>query len=128
MLAVWSGMVSPGAMMQPEDAIGCGVLQPIYEGELILESRVAMKGAGAGLAATIPPGMRAVAVRVNDIVGIAGFIRAGTHVDVLIAGNPPRGSGGNGTVTKTLLQNVEVISAGQDITKDAEGKPLNVGV
>src|SRR5215475_870307 len=87
-----------------------------------------MKGAGAGLAATIPPGMRAVAVRVNDIVGVAGFIRAGTHVDVLIAGTHPKGNGGLGTLTKTLLQNVEVISAGQDITKDAEGKPVNVGV
>jgi pilus assembly protein CpaB len=72
--------------------------------------------------------MRAVAVRVNDVVGVAGFVTPGTHVDLLIAGNPPGASAQYGTQTKTLLQNIEVLSAGQNIQKDAEGKPVSVTV
>jgi pilus assembly protein CpaB len=124
----WGGPIPMGAILKPEDAIGRGVVQQIYEGEPLLETRVAAKGAGAGLAATIPPGMRAVALRVNDIVGVAGFVTPGMKVDILIAGTPPKGNGGLGTLTKTLLQNVEVLSAGQNIQKDAEGKPISVGV
>ncbi len=117
-----------GVLLKNEDAIGRGVIQPIYENEPLLDSRLAAKGAGAGLAAMIPPGMRAVAVRVNDIVGVAGFVTPGMKVDLLIAGTPPKGTGGLGDMTKTLLQNVEVLSAGQNITKDPEGKPISVGV
>ncbi|MCU1339149.1 MAG: hypothetical protein JWO19_4730 [Bryobacterales bacterium] len=124
----WGGPTPMGAIQKTEDAIGRGVVQQIYEGEPIVDSRLAAKGAGAGLAATIPPGMRAVAIRVNDIVGVAGFVIPGTKVDLLIAGTPPKGNGGLGDVTKTLMQNVEVLSAGQNITKDAEGKPISVGV
>jgi pilus assembly protein CpaB len=127
-VAEWGGTLPLGALVKPEDAIGRGVVQPILSGEPIVESRVAAKGAGAGLAATIPTGMRAVAVRVNDIVGVAGFVSPGTKVDILIAGNPPGAASTVGTLTKTLLQNVEVLSAGQNIQKDAEGKPVSVGV
>jgi pilus assembly protein CpaB len=74
----------------------------------------------------IPQGMRAVAIRVNDVVAVSGFAAAGSHVDVLIAGNPPGGNQAAGTVTKTLLQNVEILSAGATIQKDAEGKPVSV--
>ena len=124
----WGGPIPMGAVVKTEDAIGRGVIQPIYENEAITDSRLAPKGAGAGLAAMIPPGMRAVAVRVNDIVGVAGFVTPGMKVDLLIAGTPPKGTGGLGDMTKTLLQNVEVLSAGQNITKDPEGKPISVGV
>jgi pilus assembly protein CpaB len=127
-IADWGGPVPPGSLTKPEDVIGRGVVQPILDGEPIVESRIAAKGAGAGLAATIPNGMRAVAVRVNDIVGVAGFVTPGMHVDVLIAGNPPGGGATVGTQSKTLLQNIEVLSAGQNIQKDAEGKPVSVGV
>src|SRR5690242_20029767 len=65
--ADWGGAVPTGAILKPEDAIGRGVIEPIYLGEPIVESRIAAKGAGAGLAAIIPPGMRAVTVRVNDV-------------------------------------------------------------
>ena len=124
----WGGPVPMGAILKTEDAVGRGVIQPIYEGEPLLETRLAAKGAGAGLAAIIPQGMRAVAVRVNDIVAVAGFVIPGTKVDLLISGTPPKGNGGLGDLTKTLLQNVEVLSAGQNITKDPEGKPISVGV
>lgn len=124
----WSGPQPKGAVVNAADAIGRGVVAAIYEGEPILDSRLAIKGAGAGLASTIPRGMRAVAVRVNDIVGVAGFVVPGLRVDILIAGNPPGGSPALGTQAKTLLQNIEVLSAGQNIQKDAEGKPVSVQV
>jgi pilus assembly protein CpaB len=114
--------------MKPEDAIGRGVIEPIYMGEPIVESRIAAKGAGAGLAAIIPPGMRAVAVRVNDVAGVAGFVTPGMRVDILLAGTPPGSASNVGTLTKTLLQNVEVLSAGQNLQKDNEGKPVSVPI
>jgi pilus assembly protein CpaB len=124
----WNGEQPKGALINPADVVGRGVVAAIYEGEPILETRLAAKGAGAGLAATIPNGMRAVTIRVNDVAGVSGFVRPGTRVDVLIAGNPPGGSNSLGTVSKTLLQNMEILSAGQDIQKDAEGKPVSVPV
>ncbi len=94
-----------------------------------MENRLAPKGAGGGLAAMIPSGMRAVAVRVNDVVGVAGFVVPGMRVDILISGNPPGPSNAvTGSLTRTLLQNIEVLSAGQDFKKDNEGKPLGVAV
>jgi pilus assembly protein CpaB len=72
--------------------------------------------------------MRAVAVKVNDVVGVAGFVVPGMRVDVLISGNPPGGAASTGMVSKTLLQNIEVLSAGQNFQKDAEGKPVQVAV
>jgi pilus assembly protein CpaB len=123
----WVGPLPTGAILKKEEAVGRGVVAAIYEGEPLLDNRLAAVGAGAGLAATIPPGMRAVAVRVNDIVGVAGFVVSGMRVDVLIAGNPP-GSAASGPKVKTLLQNIEVLSAGQNFQKDAEGKPVQVPV
>jgi pilus assembly protein CpaB len=127
-LGAWSGPLPLGAATKKEDVVGRGVISNIVEGEPIVESRLATKGAGAGLAATSPEGMRAVAVRVNEVVGVAGFVVPGMRVDVLVMGQPPGGSGGTGTITKTLLQNIEVLSAGQNIQKDAEGKPVTVQV
>jgi pilus assembly protein CpaB len=125
----WVGNRPQGAFANASEVISRGVVSPIYAGEPILETRIAAKGAGAGLAATIPKGMRAVALRVNEVVGVSGFLSPGTRVDVLIAGTPPNNRNSElGTRTKTLLQNVEVLSAGQNIQKDAEGKPVSVPV
>jgi pilus assembly protein CpaB len=124
----WPGAIPVGATTQVKDIIGRGVITAIFAKEPIIESRLAPKGAGGGMAAMIPPGMRAVAVRVNEVVGVAGFVVPGTHVDVLISGNTPGGNQTLGTLTQTLLQNIEVLSAGQDFKKDAEGKPIMVQV
>jgi pilus assembly protein CpaB len=124
-LTDWPGEMPTGASSHPEDFVGRGVLNKIYAKEPILEARLAPKGAGGGFAATIPQGMRAVAVPVNQVVGVAGFVVPGIHVDVLSSGTPP---GAQGTVTRTILQNIEVLSAGQDFKKDAEGKPVAVVV
>lgn len=124
----WPGTAPQNAILKKEDIVGRGVVAPIFEGEPFIESRLAAKGAGAGLAATIPPGMRAVAVRVNEVVGVAGFVVPGMRVDVLIAGSPPNAPRNLGTLSRTLLQNIEVLSAGQNIQKDTEGKPISVPV
>ncbi len=123
----WTGAVPEGALQKKEDIVGRGVISPILVSEPVAESRLAPKGGGAGLAALIPKGMRAVAIRVNEIVGVAGFAVPGMRVDVLISGSPP-GAAALGAITKTLLQNVQVLSAGQNFQKDAEGKPVTVPV
>src|SRR5271157_3284851 len=127
-LTDWPGAVPVGASTSLQDVVGRGVMTPIYAKEPVIESRLAPKGAGGGLAAMIPPGMRASAVRVNEVVGVAGFVVPGMHVDILISGNTPGGNASLGTLTQTLLQNIEVLSAGQDFKKDAEGKPVMVQV
>jgi pilus assembly protein CpaB len=127
-LTDWLGEAPEGTSSHAQDFVGRGITNNIYAKEAILESRLAPKGAGGGFAVMIPQGMRAVAVPVNEVVGVAGFVRPGMHVDVLISGTPPSGTGGLGTLTKTLLQNIEVLSAGQDFKKDAEGKPVAVQV
>jgi pilus assembly protein CpaB len=126
-LGDWNGSLPEGAIQKKEDIVGRGVISPILGGEPMVESRLAPKGGGAGLAALIPRGMRAVAIRVNEIVGVAGFAVPGMRVDVLVSGSPP-GAAAQGGVTKTLLQNVQVLSAGQNFQKDAEGKPVSVAV
>jgi pilus assembly protein CpaB len=127
-LADWPGSVPVGATNQVKTVIGRGVITAIYAKEPIITTRLAQTGMGGGMAAMIPPGMRAVAVRVNEVVGVAGFVVPGMHVDVLISGNSPGGNGSLGTLTQTLLQNIEVLSAGQDFKKDNEGKPIMVQV
>jgi pilus assembly protein CpaB len=123
------GPLPKGAIVKPENAVGRGVISDLYQGEPILDSRLAAPGSGGGLAATIRAGMRACAVKVDEVVGVAGFVTPGMRVDVLISGTPPGPNSMNdGPKVKTLLQNIEVLSAGTDIQKDNEGKPQQVQV
>jgi pilus assembly protein CpaB len=126
-----AGPMPKGAILDPKNAIGRGVVADLYQGEPVLDSRLAAPGSGGGLAAIIPPGMRACAVRVDEVVGVAGFVTPGQHVDVLVSGIPPgspSAAANEGTEVKTILQNLAVLSAGTDIQKDAEGKPQQVQV
>lgn len=124
------GPLPKGALLKPEQAVGRGVVADLYQGEPILDERLAPVGSGGGLAATIPAGMRACAVKVDEVVGVAGFVTPGMRVDVLISGDPPGRENVNvtGQKVKTLLQNIQVLSAGTDIQKDKEGKPQQVQV
>src|SRR5207248_6137150 len=120
----WAGSLPVQVIPKVQDAVGRGVIATIYQNEPIVSERLAAKGAGAGLAATIPLGKRAVALRVDEVVGLAGFVSPGMRVDVLVAGNPPGGDPNHlGTLSRTVLQNIEVLSAGQKIEKTADGKP-----
>jgi pilus assembly protein CpaB len=122
-----TGTPPKGAIFKQEDAIGRGAITQISQGEPILDNQLAGLGSGGGLAPTIPQGMRACAVRVDEVVGVAGFVIPGMRVDVLVSGNPP-GDANQGVVTETILQNIQVLSAGTDIQRDAAGKPLQVQV
>jgi len=126
--AEWVGSPPKGTILTKDAAVGRGVVSQLYQGEPILDNRLAAAGSGGGMAATIRPGMRACAVRVDDVVGVAGFVVAGMRVDVIVSGNGPGAAAGDGPKVRTLLQNIEVLSAGTNIQKDNEGKPVQVPV
>jgi len=124
-----AGSLPKGAILKPENVIGRGAVSDISQGEPILESRLAPLGSGGGLAAIIRKGMRACAVKVDEVVGVAGFVTPGMRVDVLVSANPPGATNSaDGTQVRTVLQNIEVLSAGTDIQKDSEGKAQAVHV
>jgi pilus assembly protein CpaB len=124
----WMGTPPKGAVVNKDSAVGRGVVSEIYQGEPILETRLAAVGSGGGMAAIIRPGMRACAVRVDDVVGVSGFVLPGMRVDVLVSGSGPGAAASQGPRVKTMLQNIEVLSAGGNIQKDAEGKAVQAQV
>jgi pilus assembly protein CpaB len=114
-----------GAFAKPEDVAGRIVLYPLSAGQPILERQLAAPGTGLGLTSKIPDGMRAISLRSDDVVGVAGFLLPGTHVDVLVTyhiGN------NNEPITTTILQDVEILAAGQKFQPDPEGKANSVNV
>jgi pilus assembly protein CpaB len=119
-----------GACRYVADCTNRALITPVAENEPILEDKLAPTAAGAGLAATIPDGMRAISVAVNDVVGVAGFVTPGTMVDVLVTGAMTAGSDAHGAtnITRTILENVRVLAAGQKVQQDREGKPQTVPV
>lgn len=114
-----------GGFSKIEEVQGRPVVSPIEPDEPVVEARLGARGSGAGLAPMIPPGMRAVSVRVNDVVGVSGFVLPGMRVDVLVTGRPP---GRDDTVTATVLQNVPVLSAGTTIQADPKSQPISATV
>ena len=104
--------VPPNAFSRKSQVLGRGAILPIGQGDFVLPNKLAAEDAGAGLPSMIPPGMRAVSVRVNDVVSVAGFVQPGTRVDVLSTGN--EGSG-NERQTTTVLENVAVIAVGRSL-------------
>jgi pilus assembly protein CpaB len=110
-----------------DQVVGRGLIQSVVENELILPSKLAPKEAGAGLPPVIPAGMRALSVRVNDVVGVAGYVLPGTRVDVVATVNPTQQQ--PDVTSKVVLTNVLVLAAGTRIERDVEGgKPLAVSV
>jgi pilus assembly protein CpaB len=119
-----ASVAAPNAYHSTSTIIGRGVILPIQKGEFILPSKLAAENAGSGLPSLIPPGMRAVSVRVNEVVAVAGFVVPGTRVDVLLTGNPV----GAESQTTTVLENVAVIAAGQKLERNAAGEPQSTPV
>jgi pilus assembly protein CpaB len=117
-----------GMFTRIEDCADRALVTDVVANELILDSKLAPKEAGAGLPAVIPQGMRALSVAVNEVVGVAGFVTPGTMVDVLVTGKVSDGSHGSDNITRTILENVRVLAAGQKIEQDREGKPQTVPV
>ncbi len=110
-----------GAFSKVEEVLDRPVISNMLLEEPIMEGRLAAKGSGLGLAPTIPVGMRAVTVRVNDVAGVAGFVLPGMRVDVLVTGHPPSAEG---NITNTVLQNMLVLAAAQTIQADARGQAI----
>jgi pilus assembly protein CpaB len=115
-----------GSFGKIDDVVGKPLLYPLVAREPILKRDLGVEGSGIGISGRIPTGMRATAVRSNEIVGVAGFLYPGSRVDVMVTYTPP--GGGSGPVTQTVLQNVEVLTAGQTIEPDPQGKPQTVNV
>jgi len=106
-------------------ALGRGTVLPIGKGEFVVPDKLAAENAGAGLTTLIAVGMRAEAVRVNDVTAVAGFVVPGTRVDVLVTGNP---TGSSEPQTMTVLQDVAVLATGQRTERSATGEPQNASV
>ena len=112
-----------GAFLKPQDVIGRSLLYPLAEGAPILDRDLAIPG--TGLTTKIPDGMRALALRSDEVVGVAGFLFPGSHVDVLVT---YRSTTAPEPATATVLQNVEVLAAGSQVQPTLDGKPSSVDV
>src|SRR5215470_18026514 len=124
MIAWPENVALPGSLRKPEDAVGRPLMVSVAAKQPLLLRDLAASGSGFGLAGKIPEGMRATAVRSNEIVGVAGFLFPGSHVDVICTYALPT----SGTITTTVLQDVEVITTGTSIEPDPQGKPQTVSV
>ncbi len=115
----------PDSFATIEEVTGRGVISPISENEPLTANNLGGAGAGAGLPPTIPAGMRAISVRVNEVIGVAGFVVPGTRVDVMVIINQESGS-----VARVVVSNVQVLAAGtkfdQDVAKDGQAIPSSV--
>ena len=121
-----SNAVPAGAFGKPEDLIGRGLIMPVMTNEPFMPSKLAAKDAGAGLPPVIPEGQRALSVRVNDVVGVAGYVLPGTRVDVVATVNPTQQQ--TDITSKVILTNVQVLAAGTKIEQDEKNKPIQVSV
>jgi len=114
-LTEWPATSQPtGGVRDPAELIGRVVLSRMVAGEPVLTSKIAGKDAGRGLAALIPRSMRAVAVRVDEVVGVAGFIHSEDRVDVVVTMRPPKPADAEST-SKVILQNVKVLAVGRQL-------------
>jgi pilus assembly protein CpaB len=111
----------PGAFTRIEDAVGRGVVMPVSENEPIIEAKLAAVDAGAGVSPAIPPGMRAMAVKVNDVIGVAGYVVPGARVDIVATVRQP-----DDAMARVLVSNVQVLTAGTrtDQQQAKDGKPI----
>jgi pilus assembly protein CpaB len=114
-----------GAFSQTAEAIGREVLFPLAKGQPILDSDLSAAGSGTGLASKIPDGMRAIALRSDEVVGVAGFLVPGSHLDVLVTYHSEISPE---PVTATVLQNTVVLAAGHQLEPDPTGKTADVTV
>jgi pilus assembly protein CpaB len=122
-----AGAVPQGSFSNPEELVGRGLIMPVVQNEPFLPGKLASKEAGAGLPPVIAPGYRALSVRVNDVIGVAGYVLPGTRVDVVATVNPTQQP--TDITSKVILTNVLVLASGTKIERDVEGnKPIAVTV
>jgi pilus assembly protein CpaB len=118
----------PGSFTEIDKVVNRGIIVSTAENEPLTEAKLAAVGSGAGLPPTIPEGMRAISVRVNEVIGVAGFVIPGTRVDVMVTVRRP---GSDGSQTRVVLSNVTVLTAGTRFDQEkasSEGKPIPTSV
>jgi pilus assembly protein CpaB len=116
----------PGGFDKPEKVVGRGVIAPVLQNEPLSESKLAPIEAGAGLPPTIPQGMRAISVKVNEVIGVAGFTVPGTRVDVLAMVRD-----GNNAMSRIVVNDVQVLTSGTAFDQEQsrkDGKPIKTTV
>ena len=120
--------VPAGTFSNPQELVGRGLIMPVSQHEPLLPGKLAPVGAGSGLPPLIPDGMRALSVRVNDVIGVAGYVLPGSKVDVLVTVSPTNQT--TDMTSKVILTNVTVLVAGTRIERDVEkdNKPVSVTV
>lgn len=111
-----------GAFVRSDEVIGRSVLYPLQEGEPLTAHQLATS---AGLSARIPAGMRAISLKSNEVVGVAGYLLPGTHVDVLVT---VRAANSTEPVTSIVLQDAQVLTAGEKMQPDPDGHASKVDV
>ena len=114
------GTAPEGSFSQPNELVDRGLIVPMVKNEPVLAAKLASKEAGAGLPPVIPEGMRAVSVRVNEVVGVAGYVLPGNRVDVVATASPTESR--SDTTSKVVLSNVQVLTAG---TRMEQGQDNN---
>jgi len=123
----WPGGYLPlGYSTSAADLVGRGLLQPVRTNEPLLSEKLASIESGGGMPIMIPAGKRAMSVRVDEVVGVAGFVLPGTRVDVVVTMD--RTGSSDEAQTRLVLQNIEVVSAGQSLERDPDGNPVEVAV
>jgi len=119
-LAVWpAGSPVPGSFSTVDAVVNRGLLASVVQNEPLVAVKLAPLEAGAGLPPSIPAGMRAMSVKVNDVIGVAGFIDSGTRVDLVVTIRKRDDS-----TSRTVVSNVQVLTAGTrfDQEKARDGK------
>jgi pilus assembly protein CpaB len=125
-LVDWPESMQPqGSFQHKEQCVGRAVVVPMVPNQVILDQQLAKLGEGGGLPVSIPAGMRAVSVGVDDVVAVAGFVTPGTNVDVLATGTVVEGNGES--ITRTILEHAKVLAVGQQLTTE-NGKPQSAPV
>ena len=114
-----------GTFSAPEKLVGRVAVTNIGAREPITEARLAPEGTLGGLSAVIPEGYRAMTVKVDDVVGISGFIMPGTLVDIVVVIEPAENTGRQNPISKIVLQNIKVLANGQNIDKPDDQREAN---
>jgi pilus assembly protein CpaB len=114
-----------GAFGKADQVVGRAAVYPMDKGQIVLDQYLAAPGSSMGLTTKIPNGMRAIALKSDEVVGVAGFLFPGSRVDVLVTYRPPQG---NDPITSTVMQNAQVVAVGHQIQPDPSGKPTSVDV
>jgi pilus assembly protein CpaB len=119
----WPATTVPaGAFTAPDSVIGRVTRMPIFKGEPVVPGRLAPPGTGPGLEVKITPGKRAMAVKINDVAGIAGLIQPNSRVDVLVTLDDKEAT--NRKRAKVFMSNMRVLSVGTQVERGADGKPI----